>query len=158
VHVPAAAAPPARHHEALPARAQIREQLAALVVVHHGPGRNPQHDVGTPPAVPVLAAAALAGRRAVLVPVAKVEQGRQPLVHLEDDAAAIGAVAAGRPALRNELLAPPGHGAVAAVPAPDADARLIDESSHTTPEGCDPAGPRGTSLATFLVPVLVPRR
>ncbi len=137
---PPAAAPP-RHHAALAVAAQIGEQPRVRVVVDHGSGRHAQDGVLPALAVPVLVAPSLAGLGAMLVAIAEIEQRGEPLVHFQDHAAAIATIAAGRTTLGHELLAAPGHGAIAAVTATDVDARLIDEGGHARVPL--PASPRG---------------
>ena len=85
--------------------------------------------------VHVLVAAALADGALVLAAVAEVEQRREPFVDHQDDAAAVAAVAAGGPALGDELLATQGDGSVAAVPAAHPDAGFVDERGHGAPVG-----------------------
>src|SRR5207302_9832483 len=79
--------------------------------------------------VPILVAAAprLAVARAVLALEAEVEQRGQPLVGLEDDVAAVAAIAARGAAARHELLAPKRYRAGTAVAGFDENFRLIDE-------------------------------
>ena len=69
----------------------------------------------------------LAVLRVVVLQVAEVEQGAEVLVGDEDDAAAIAAVASGRAALVDELLAAERDRAVAAIAGLHLNADLIDE-------------------------------
>ena len=56
-----------------------------------------------------------------------MHQGVVALARFHDDVAALAAVAAGRPAARNELLPPKGQAAVAAVAGFYSNCRFIDE-------------------------------
>ena len=105
---------PRRSRSPGPARSTSSSPVA--VVVHHacpaGPAargrRRPRRSCREPPPFSPLAGPVLAH-----VPV--VEQRGELRVDHQDDVAAVAAVAAGRTAARDELLAPPGDGAVAAV-------------------------------------------
>src|SRR5690606_9002930 len=75
----------------------------------------------------LAAHAVLAALGLELALVAEVDQGVEVLVGQQPDVAALAAVAAVRPAQRDELLAPEAHAAVAAVAGSDGDFSFVDQ-------------------------------
>src|SRR5206468_8902883 len=129
---------------------EIREQRPRGIVVNLGSGRDAQAQVLAAATVHVLVRAVLAVGRVIFGLVAVVEQSRKPLVHYQDDAAAIAAVTARRTALGHELLAPKRDRAIAPVPRAHVDAGLVYE--HGDPERV-PKPPRdGTRRAKPAAP------
>ena len=119
--------PPWATTQRSPCVAQIADQLAGRVVEHLRAGRDAQHDVLAAAPYLSLWRPCSPAARAYSLPVAEVEQRRQPLVDDEDDAAAVAAVAARRARPGDELLAPERDRAVAAVAGLHADRRFVDE-------------------------------
>ncbi len=91
------------------------------------PGGTRRSELAPVHAVHVGAEPVAAALRLVDADVAVVEQRRELRVDEQHDVAAVAAVAAGRSAARDELLAPPRHGAVAAVAGLHVDADFVDE-------------------------------
>ena len=111
----------------LPMVEQISEGLTGVGVAHHGTDGHAQHDVVGARTVLVGATAMLAVARLVAARVAVVDQGVDVAVGERPDAATAPAVAAIGAALRDELLAPERHDAVAAVAGHDLDACFVEE-------------------------------
>jgi hypothetical protein len=79
--------------------------------------------------VRALAVLAALGPEGALVP--EVVEGVESRIRERPDRAAVPAVAAGRPASRDELLPAEGDAAIAAVAAFDLDFRGVDEQGET---------------------------
>src|SRR5205807_4294676 len=94
---------------------------------HFGADRDLEHHVGAVGPVPVLAHAVAAGLGLEVLLVAVVDQGVQPVDRLDPDVAAAPAVAAVRPSVLDELLAPERHGPAAPVAGADVDLALVEK-------------------------------
>src|SRR5690606_1331273 len=103
------------------------DHLVGVDAVHHGAGGHGDDHVLAALAVHLPAPAVLAALGAEQLLVAEVDQGVEVLVGDQPDATAIAAVAAIRPAQRNELLAAEAHPAVAAVAGGDGDLSFVDQ-------------------------------
>ena len=124
---PAAAAAPAQDEGLIVGH--ILNDLVGLGVTHQ---RAPGYPDGQALAVLAGLAAALAVHTVgghVFALVAEVHQGGHIVVHLQDDGAAVAAVAAVGTACRYVFLTVKGNGTVAAVTGPAGDARLVNKSS-----------------------------
>ena len=148
--------------EALAVGAQIADQRAGRLVEHLRPGRHAQHDVlAAAPVLVLVGARGCPGGAGNSLLVAEVEQRRQPLVDDQHDAAAVAAVAARGAALGDELLAPEGDRAVAAVAGLHADRRLRRRSAWPagSASACGARAPlRGAARAAMLTIVRGPDR
>src|SRR5437764_2254457 len=101
---PAVAAP--RQHRALTDLEEIGEQRLAIIGIDLSAGRYLQHDVGTVPAVAVLAHAAAAALGLEMLLIAIVDQRVEPVDRQHDHVAALAAIAAAGAAALDDLLAP----------------------------------------------------
>ncbi len=106
---------------------QFDDQIVGLGIADDRADRHAQHDVGGSRAELVGAAPAFAVARFVAARVTEVDQRVEVAVALRVDAAAPAAVAAVRPAERQELLAPKAHATGAAVAGRDIDGGFVDE-------------------------------
>src|SRR5690606_27671253 len=106
---------------------EVEEQLAGRVVVDLRAHGHAQHDVLSALAVLVRPTPVLSLSGGETAGVAKIDQRVEVAVGDRVDRAAAAAVAAVRPAERNELLAAKRGRAVAAVPGRYLDACLVDE-------------------------------
>src|SRR5690606_36965453 len=127
VHVAQPALAATGHQQALAVGGQVADHLVGVDAVHHGAGGHGDDHVLAALAVHLPAPAVLAALGAEQLLVAEVDQGVEVLVGDQPDAAAIAAVAAIRPAQRNELLAAEAHAAVAAVAGGDGDLSFVDQ-------------------------------
>ena len=113
---------------------QVGEQGAVLVIGEDlGADRDLDDEIVAAGAGAVGAGAALAARGAEMLGVAKVDQGVEAGHRLEDDVAALAAVAAVRSAEFDELLAPEADRAGAAGARADEDLGLV-EKMHAAAE------------------------
>ena len=120
--------PPSRKVDALALVGQVGEQGAFLVVGEDlGADRHLDDEVVAAGAGAVGARAALAARGAEMLGVAEVDQRIEAGHRLEDDVAALAAVAAVGPAELDELLAPEADRARAAGAGADEDLGLVEE-------------------------------
>jgi hypothetical protein len=133
VGVAAAAAATAGDDNARARFGEIGDDLAGVGVADDGAERHLRHDVVAAVAVLILAAAVLAALRRQERLILEVEQRGHAEVDLEDDVAAITAIAAVRPALFLVLLVQEAEAAGAAVAAGDFDLGLVDESHDSNP-------------------------
>jgi len=117
----------AQQHGALPGLGKVGQHSFLVLVEHLGSDRHAQHHVLTGSTGPVLAHAVAAARGLEVLLVAIVDQGIEPIDHLDDDIAAPAAVATVRPAELDELLAPEGDDAGSAVTALEVYLGLIEE-------------------------------
>src|SRR6266511_315638 len=106
---------------------EITQQFARVAVGDHGAKRHLENRVGSALAVLVGALAVLAALGGVMALVVKVQEGRDGRIGLEDDAAAVAAVAAVRTASGNELLATEAHASGSPVSTLDEDVDLVNE-------------------------------
>ena len=122
----AAAAAPCRHH-GLPDRDEVGDQLAARVVEHGRARRDVEDQVvaGRPVAARALAPAA--GRRAEVVLVLEVAEGRLAGIDAKVDRRTSATVAAVRTASRDVRLAPERRGPVTAIAGAQGNLDAIDE-------------------------------
>ena len=127
VLVAAAAAPALGDDDLLVGLLEVVNQLAGFLVVKRRADRDLQNDGVAVEAGAVGAQAVFAALRLVLRVIAEVNQCVVALRADHNDVAATAAVAARGPAAGNELLAPEGHAAVAAVAGLDANFCFIDE-------------------------------
>src|SRR5690606_26731206 len=127
VHVAQAALAAARDQQALAVAGEVADHLVGVDVDHHRAYRDGDDLVLAALAVHLAAHAVLAALGLELALVAEVDQGVEVLVGQQPDVAALAAVAAVRPAQRDELLAPEAHAAVAAVAGSDGDFSFVDQ-------------------------------
>ena len=127
VGVAEAAAPAARDERRLAGGDQIGQQLAGLVVVDRGPGRDVEDQVVAGAAVSPGPRSAPAGRRLVVMALGEVAQRRLAGVDPEVDRAATPAVAAVGSAARDVRLLPEGRGPIATVAGVDPDLHAVKE-------------------------------
>src|SRR5690606_34333306 len=127
VHVAQAALPAARHQQAVAVADQVADHFVGVHVDDLRAHRHQDDHVLAALAVALLAHAVLAALGPEQLPVAEVHQGVEVAGGLEPDVAALAAVAAVRPAQRDELLAPEAHAAVAAVAGDDRDFSFVYE-------------------------------
>ena len=127
MHVPEPAPAALRHEQGRPFFDHFADQLAGLIVLHHGPARHVNVDIGAATPVALLSAALAAVFRAAERLVIEVEQRSRVVAAPQVHAAAVTAVAAVRPAERNELLAAEGRTAVPAVAGEDLRAHPINK-------------------------------
>jgi hypothetical protein len=106
---------------------EIGEQRLAVLLVDLRADRHFQDDAFAVGAVAVLAHAVAAGFGLEVLLVAVVDQGVEPVDGLDDDVAALAAVAAGRSAEFDELLAPERDAAVAARAGHNVDLGFVEE-------------------------------
>ena len=116
-----------RHHEPFAWLDKIVEQLASSVVVDQGANRNRNLDrhAVTARAIAALAVAPTLGFVLGIEP--EMEEGVVMYARYQDDVPTAASVAAAGPAARDELLAPEGHAAVAAVASLHPDSCLVNE-------------------------------
>src|ERR1041385_6944826 len=117
----------AQQHGALPGLSQIGQHGFLVVVEDLGPYRHAQHEVAALGAGLVGAGPATAFLGAEMLLIAVIDQRVQILGRLEDDVAALAAIAAIRPAEFDELLAAKAHGAAPAVTALQVDLALVEK-------------------------------
>ena len=125
--LPLPPSPPRAAIDSLARRGQVFQHVAVLGVDDDRAGRHADDEVLGTAAVAVRAAAVLA---ALGPPVLAMRERRQAVdarLGHHDDAAAVAAVAAVRPAARHVLLAAKAHAAVAAPAGFDFDGDAIDE-------------------------------
>src|ERR1700682_2917320 len=122
-----------RQHDALAEFGEIGKQRLAIFVVNLRADRHFEHHVGAVGAMAVLAhaAAAVLGREMLLVTI--VDQRVEAVDRLRDHIAAVAAVAAVRPAVFDEFLAPERHAAVAAVAGANVDLGFVEELHAAIP-------------------------
>jgi hypothetical protein len=116
-----------RHLEALAVRGEVAHHLVVLDLGDHGADRHADLDVLALLAVHLPTHAVFAALGAELALVAEVDQGVEVLVGHQPHRAAITAIAAIRPAQRDELLAPKAGTAIAAIAGGHADFCFVDE-------------------------------
>src|SRR6185437_3680303 len=124
---------PPQQRDPLPCHIQIGQHRLPVVGEHLGAERHLDHDVLRAGAGPVRAGAVAALRGAEVLRVAEVDQGVQVLRGLEDDVAALAAVAAVRSAELDELLPPERDHAIAAIPGAQIDLGLVKEFHGALP-------------------------
>ena len=147
--LPEPATTAARDHRALTDGDEVRQQLAGLVEVDRGAGRDVEGQVVAGPAVPPRARAPAAGGRPEVVPMVEVAQGRLPGIDPQVDRAATTAVAAVGAAARDVRLLPEGRGPVATVTGADPDLHAVEEHrghSRTVESDPRPAGRVGDDV------------
>jgi hypothetical protein len=127
VDVPQTATPPARGHDRLASRHEVRDQRACGIVVHGRARRDVEDQVVAGLAVPARALAPAAGRRSKVVPVLEVAQGRLARVDAQLDRRAATAITAVGAAARHVRLTPEGRGSVAAVAGTERDLHAVEE-------------------------------
>src|SRR5690606_17740983 len=115
------------HQQAVAVPGHVADHLVGGDVDDLGTDRDDDDGVLAALAVALLAHAVLAALGTEALLVAEVDQGIEVLRRLQPHAAAVAAVAAVRPAERDELLAPESHAAVAAVAGGDGDFGFVDE-------------------------------
>ena len=133
VHVALAADAALGDQQAIAVVGEVADDLVGLDVDDLGADGYADGDVLAGLAEGLAAHAVLAALGAELALVAEVDQRVEVLVRLQPHAAAIAAVAAIRPAERNELLAPEADAAVAAVAGDDQDLGFIYEFHWVLP-------------------------
>jgi hypothetical protein len=106
---------------------EVGEDVLALIVEDLGAHRDPDDEILAARAGPVLAGTALAARCLEMLGVAEVDQGIEALDRLEDDVAALAAVAAIRPAIFDIFLPPEAHRSRPARAGADEDLGLVEE-------------------------------
>ncbi len=104
--MPRPPSPPLQEDDALADLGEVGEDMLLVVVQDLRADRDLDDEVVAARAGPVAAGAALAARRPEMLGVAKVDQGVEALDRLEDDVAALAAVAAVRAAIFDIFLAP----------------------------------------------------
>ncbi|OPZ01076.1 MAG: hypothetical protein BWZ09_02808 [Alphaproteobacteria bacterium ADurb.BinA305] len=122
-----------RHQQALAGPGQVADDLAGVLVEHRGAHRDRQHQVVAALAGAVGARARLAAVGAKVPRVAVVDHGVQRDVGLEENAAAVTAVAAVGAAEGHVLLAAKAHAAVAALARLHLDGRFVYEFHKQKP-------------------------
>ena len=127
VRVAEPAATAAGDHRALADRDEVRQQRAGLVVVDRRAGRDVEGQVVAGLAVPSRLRPATTRRRAEVVPVIEVAQGRLAGVDPKVDRSATTAVAAVGAAARDVRLLPEGRGPVATIAGADPDLHAVEE-------------------------------
>ena len=127
VGVAAAAASAVGDDDALVGAGEVRRLFAGLVVVDDGADGDFQDDVDAFAAGFVGAFAVASALGFVFGIEAEVDERVVALAGFHDDVAALAAVAAGRAAAGDELLAAEGQAAVAAVAGFDSDCGFVDE-------------------------------
>ncbi len=105
----------------------IGEDMFLVVVEHLGSDRDPHHQILAARAGLVAAGAALAAGRPEMLGVAKVDQRVEALDRLEDDIAALAAVAAVGAAIFDKLLTPEADRAGPARARADENLGLVEE-------------------------------
>ena len=105
----------------------VLDNFVGLGVPHHSAPGHADDEIFAVLAPAAGALAVLAVGSYIFSLIAKVHQGGEIVVHPEDDAAAVAAVAAVGAALGDVLLPVKGHGAVAAVAGLHGDFYLIDK-------------------------------
>ena len=131
--IAASAASAVSDHHALVGRGEIEDFLAGLFVVHNRSHRNFQKHVS--PIAPgfVRAFAVTSALRFVFRIETEVHQRVVALAGFHNHVAALAAVAAGRSAARNELLAAKRHAAVSAAARIHPNFSLIDKHEGSCP-------------------------
>ena len=128
-----------------PGRTRSASSVIAVLVEDLGADRHLEDDVGGAGAGALAAHAVPAVLRPEVALVAVVDQGVEAFDRLDDDVAAVAAVAAVRAAELDELLAPEGQAAVAAVAALHEDLGLVDEPHGPNPLLRPPRRPRSAT-------------
>ena len=131
---------------------EVGEDMLLVVGQDLGADRHLDDQILAAGAGLVAAGAALAARRPEMLGVAKVDQRIEALDRLEDDVAALAAVAAVGPAIFDELLAPEADRARPARAGADVDLGLVEEM-HGRPCRGRAKGERRT-LARLSGPVV----
>ncbi len=108
-------------------RGEVGEDILLVVVEDLGADRDPDDEVPAAGAGLVAAGAALAARRLEMLGVAEVDQRVEALDRLEDDVAALAAIAAVGAAIFDIFLAPEADRAGAAGAGADEDLGLVEE-------------------------------
>jgi hypothetical protein len=121
------AAPAARDHRLLSYGHEVGQELAGLVAIDRGPGRNVEDQVVARLAVTAGTRAAATGRRPEMVSVAEIAERRLARVDTKVDRASASAVTAVRAAAWDVCLLPEGRGPVAAVAGADPDLHAVEE-------------------------------
>ena len=127
VLIAATAATAARDDDLVIRMLEVVNQFAGVVIVEQSSDRNLQHSVFARGAGHVAAQTMATALGLPLWVEPEVDQRVVRERRAHEDVAAVAAVAAGGSPAGNELLAPEGHAAVAAIAGLDANARLIDE-------------------------------
>lgn len=106
---------------------QVCQQRPALVVNHLRPDGHLDADVGSSLSELILAAPVLAALGANDFAESKIEEGRHPVVCLEDHASTAAPIAPGGASKRHKLFASKRDATVAAVASHDFERHLVDE-------------------------------
>src|SRR5437868_1640465 len=122
----------AQQHDALAGFGQIGEHGLLIVIEDLGPDRHAKHEVATLGARLIGAGATAAFLGPEMLLIAVIDQRVQIVGRLEDDVAALAAIAAIGPTELDELLAAKAHRAAAAVTALQIDLGLVEEF-HRSP-------------------------
>src|SRR5580704_2525306 len=122
---PAVAA--AQEHPALSNLGEIGEHGLAILRQHLGPDRHAQHDIAPTGAAALAPGAAAPVLRPEMLLVAVVDQGVEIIERLENDIAALAAIAAVGTAELDEFLAPEAGRAGAAIAALQVDLALVEK-------------------------------
>ena len=125
--VATAAAPAARHDEAVVALQQLADPGSVGMGAHDGARRDPQHDLGSVAAMGLAPGPGTAGAGSVVRGAHVVAEGRHAGFHDHDHVAAAATVAAVRPAARDVRLAAKGRRAVATRAGGDVDPGVVGE-------------------------------
>ena len=127
VLIPAATSAAVRHYDALIGLRKVVDLLAGLLVIDDRAHRDFQYFFFAVASAAVGAFAMASAFAFVLRVETKVNQRVMALAGLQDNVAAMTAVAARRTAARNELLPAKGHASVAAVARFDLDDCFVNE-------------------------------
>ncbi len=127
VRVAEPAATAAGDHRALADRDQVRHERAGLVVVDRRAGRHVEDQVVAGPTVPSRLRSAATRRRAEVVPMIEVAQGRLAGIDPKVDRPPATAVAAVGTAARNVRLLAEGRGPVTTIAGADPDLHAVEE-------------------------------
>src|SRR5258707_429018 len=134
--IAASSAPTLRDKHALAGRRQVGERFSGLVVENQRADRHLQNHfiAGVPGAIRAFTVAAAVALEFAVVAIA--QQGVVVGMGFDEDAAAVAAVSAGRPAARNEFLAPKRNAAVAAIAGLHQYFCFVYEHGRNSPERC----------------------
>src|SRR5438876_5737183 len=113
--VAASPSSPARNYQTFVGPAEVMQAFARVLVIHDGPHRDFQHNVGAVTARPLRTFTVPPAFGGVFRIKAKVHQRVVPLAGFHHDVAALAAVAARGAAAGDKLLPTEGHASVAAV-------------------------------------------
>lgn len=127
MHVAEATLAALRHQQALAMPGQVADDLVGGDIGDLGADRHGDDQVIAALAVALAAHPVFAALGLEFPLVTEIDQRVEILVGQQPDAAAITAVAAIRPAERDELLATESHAAIAAIAGGDGDFDFIDE-------------------------------